>query len=405
MKTIETLKQFYEHMHETKSVREKIVDCCVANKPVPSELTNALRYALGSLELVPQLGEKYYLLLDQNRTVELDLRYEVGELQKDIFFLNNDENTFYQYLGKLHRDFSRQIQEGEEQFKGFFFETFITDRDGTTNNYCGRYGSSVQSVYNAVFLTRFIRSCVDNAVMLTSAPLMDVGLLDVSVNPTGVFIYAASKGREYIDREGNRHQYPIKKEKQLQLDILNKKLSDLVQQPAYEKFSLIGSGLQRKFGQTTIARQDIAHSIAQAESDDFFTVITKIVRGIDPETKFFSIEDTGLDIEIILTIQDNNDTQCYKDFDKGDAVTFLNNNAELMMNKGTTLVCGDTKSDVPMILTSMEESKDTHVIFVTKDDNLKKEVQSVCKNSFFVSEPDILVALLNNLGKKERIIE
>lgn len=56
------------------------------------------------------------------------------------------------------------------------FRNLITDRDGTTNNYCDRYASSVQplgrmglskgpvrSAYNAAWLSNFSRHCVDNA--------------------------------------------------------------------------------------------------------------------------------------------------------------------------------------------------------------------------------------------------
>ena len=51
------------------------------------------------------------------------------------------------------------------------FRNLITDRDGTTNNYCDRYASSVQSAYNAAWLSNFSRHCVDNAVFITAAPL------------------------------------------------------------------------------------------------------------------------------------------------------------------------------------------------------------------------------------------
>ena len=51
------------------------------------------------------------------------------------------------------------------------FHNLITDRDGTINNYCGRYKSSVQSAYNSIFLSRFATDCCQNSIILTAAPL------------------------------------------------------------------------------------------------------------------------------------------------------------------------------------------------------------------------------------------
>lgn len=51
------------------------------------------------------------------------------------------------------------------------FQNLITDRDGTINNYCGRYKSSIQSAYNSVFLSCFALFCCVNAAILTAAPL------------------------------------------------------------------------------------------------------------------------------------------------------------------------------------------------------------------------------------------
>ncbi|MBT7276952.1 MAG: trehalose 6-phosphate synthase, partial [Woeseiaceae bacterium] len=59
-------------------------------------------------------------------------------------------------------------------------------------------------------------------MILTSAPLEDIGLADISIFPPGYFIYAGAKGRKYIDMQGKRKQYLIKAERQAKLDIINK---------------------------------------------------------------------------------------------------------------------------------------------------------------------------------------
>ncbi|MBW2250548.1 MAG: trehalose 6-phosphate synthase, partial [Deltaproteobacteria bacterium] len=357
----------------------------------------SLKNALFSLEGIPSEDGLKILYIDDSKKISVRLLYEISELKKDIFFFENTEKQFVEYLENLHEGFIEQVNDGIEKLQGLNFNCFITDRDGTINNYCGRYISSVQAVYNSVFLTRFAKEKVSNPIIITSAPLKDPGLVDVSVNPDKTFIYAASKGREYIDLNGKRKTYPIEENKQRLLDSLNKRLSDLVTKPAYEEFSMIGSGLQFKFGQTTIARQDIRKSIPKQESEEFLDKIRHIVRETDPGQENFKIEDTGLDIEIILTIEDS--LSGAKDFNKADGVNFLDDALKLNMKKGPHLVCGDTASDVPLIEAAMEKTPDTWAVFVTENSELSAKVKDICPNSFIVTQPDILVTILGLLSK------
>ena len=233
---------------------------------------------------------------------------------------------------------------------------------------------------------------------MTSAPLADGGILDVSVNPPNTFIYAASKGREYLTLEGERKTYPIEQEKQSLLDRLNHELVLLTKDSRYEKFTLIGSGLQHKFGQTTIARQDISHSIPADESEAFMERLKKVVAGIDPYKDFFHIEDTGLDVEIILTIENAKSNTGSRDFSKADGVHFLDQSLELDMNTGPHLVCGDTASDLPMVQAAMDKSTDTNAIFVTKSDDLAAKLKIMCPKSMILPQPDMLVTAFGKLG-------
>jgi hypothetical protein len=232
--------------------------------------------------------------------------------------------------------------------------------------------------------------------MITSAPLKDIGITDVSTIPEKTIIFAASKGREFIDLFGTRRSFPIEEEKQALINRLNHELNKLVQAPTYEIFSLIGSGLQFKFGQTTIARQDISGSIGAAESDAFLALIKDIVKRLDPAGDNFRIEDTGFDIEIILTVSDQKDG--LKDFDKADAINYLDKELNLHMEKGPHLICGDTGSDVPMLEAAMAGTNDTWSIFVTKDHHLANRVKGVCPDAVIVPEPDVLITILNQLS-------
>jgi len=389
---INTLKQFYNLMVMTRDVRYKLVENIFTGLSIDCNPIESLKNALFSLEEISSEDGLKLLYLDDSKKISARLIYEISELKKDIFFLENTEKEFIEHLEKLHEGFRKQVEEGVRKLQGLKFNCFITDRDGTINNYCGRYRSSVQAVYNSVFLTRFARKKAINSIIITSAPLSGPGILDVCVNPDKTFIYAASKGRECIDLSGERKTYPVEEKKQRILNNLNKRLLNFVKEPAFEKFSMIGSGLQFKFGQTTIARQNIRKSIPEPESKEFLEKIRQIVQEIDPGQENFRIEDTCLDIEIILTIEDS--LSGTKDFDKTDAVRYLDDALKLNMKQGPHLICGDTSSDVLLIEAAMEKTPDTWTVFVTKDSELAARVKDTCKNSLIVTEPDILVTIL-----------
>jgi trehalose-6-phosphate phosphatase-like protein len=394
--TIDTLKSFYNLMTQTRKVRFDIVNQLLSFNPVSKGLYDALQSALRSLEMCLKEEHKTILKIDGSEDIGVDLTYEITELKKDIYYIENGEDKFMSYLESMHPDFSSHVQKCVALLKGKHFNCLITDRDGTTNNYCGRYRSSVQSIYNAVFLTRFAKNATSNPIIITSAPLKDIGIVDVSTIPDKVIIYAASKGREFIDLSGTRKSYPVDDQKQQLIGRLNQELNRLIKDPAFEKFSMIGSGLQLKFGQTTIARQDISGAIPEAKSKAFLALVENIVKKLDPAGENFRIEDTGLDIEIILTISEKN--AGLKDFDKGDAVKYLDKELNLGMGNGPHLICGDTGSDVPMLEAAMEKTADTWSVFVTRNPELAERVKAVCPNALTVPEPDILISILNQLA-------
>jgi hypothetical protein len=397
---VESLKQFYRLMYETRELRRNIVKRILNPHGIDRGAVAALERARRILEEIPQHEGKRILLYGNESSLSLNLSYEIDELVKDIFYLTHPEKEFFQYLEGIHEGFREQITECQEMIPEAKIRNFIADRDGTLNNYCGRYRSSIQSVYNSVFLSRFAQSCTENAVILTSAPLRVGGLLDVSIDPEGIFSYAGSKGREYQDRRGRSGSLPLEKEEQKKLRELNTRLSDLVKDPDYEIFSLIGSGLQFKFGQTTIARQDIYGSIQEEKSEAFARHIHRIIAEIDPEGRYFRTEDTGKDIEILLTVRQGHSLDALKDFDKGNGIEFLDRELGLQLERGPNLICGDTRSDVSMVSSAVRKSEDTRALFVSRDESVRDEVRRVCRKYCFLYEPDTLVCLLNTLWER-----
>lgn len=393
---IGSLRRFYEVMHSTIPIRRALTEDVLHSRPASPHAVNHLRAALAELEAIPEEAEGRRLTVNGGRTIHVDLGYEVGELRKDLLFLDHGGDALFDDLAERHGEFRAELEDGLDAMSGLSGKTFITDRDGTINNYCGRYASSIQSIYNAVFLTRFARAGARASVILTSAPLDGIGLADIAVTPPGALIFAGSKGREYFDSSGNRRRFPIDPEKQSRLDALNDGLDALVRKSDYEVFTLIGSGLQRKFGQTTVAHQDITGSVAAWRSVRFREAVHDLVQSLDPAGLFFRIEDTGLDLELILTI--DSEAGAARDFDKGDGVRFLNTDLALGMAQGGCLVCGDTASDLPMMTASLELAPDTRTVFVTHDEDLRRMVRDTLPETVFLSEPDTLVAILNTLS-------
>lgn len=400
---VQSLKDFYKLMAATRAVRHQIMlDIAALGLDRAREHTAeigrlaSLENALDNLATLPgpDSGTEYQRLLSlgKGRELGVDLEYEITELEKDLVFLGKGRDRFLEYLDERIPDFARLVDLGIRRLHGLHFNCFITDRDGTVNNYCGRYLSSIQSVYNAVLLSRFARERTFRSLVLTSAPLTGPGLLDISITLPGLFVLAGSKGRECMDESGTLHHMPVEQAKQEVLDRFNQAIRELLAEPEYERFSLVGSGLQFKFGQTTVARQEISRSIPEEESLAFMEKVKELMALVDPEGHTLRLEDTGLDLEIMLTVRAGSDK--LKEFDKGDGVAFMDRELGLNLSKGPHLVCGDTFSDLPMLATVLERTPEAMGIFVTADEDLAREVRQLCPNSLVLPEPDVLVAIL-----------
>jgi len=253
------------------------------------------------------------------------------------------------------------------------FRNFITDRDGTTNNYCDRYASSVQSAYNGAWLGHFARHCTDNAVVVTSAPLggrpSAEGLLDLSVSPRGVFTYTGSKGREYFSNTTQRlleaEELP-QKEREL-MDELHRRLLALCTNAGNTKFLGLGSGLQRKFGEITIARNDPAGTVPDPESRRFMGAVRSVKEALDPDGTELDMHDTGFDLEIFPRALGG------RSFDKGSGVLCLDKKLHLRISEGPNLIAGDTSSDIPLITASLRLMCGDHMVDIWQERIMKEE--------------------------------
>ena len=362
-----SLTDLYAHLHGLHTSRRQIVEKVLASE-AESRDVDTLKRGLEALEELPGAGYRRELEVG-GKPAAVSLEYEMRELERDIAFLTQPQADFFRSLGDGDEAFPCRCAELVDFLEDKRIVTLITDRDGTINNYCAHYRSSYQSVYNACFLTPY---CVENTrdtLILTSAPLSPRGILELNAMPDSTVHFAGSKGREYQSRSGGAGKMALSREMERRIERLNRKIDALLAEERYAPFALIGSGVQYKFGQTTVARQDIDGSIDPARSTQFLQRLKRLVADLDPEGKDFSLEDTGKDVEIMLNLPGG------KMYTKGDGVEYLAGELKLELSAGLTLVCGDTSSDLPMI-------------------------EAAAGESMIVPTPDVLVTALNLIVRK-----
>eukprot|EP01064_Diplonema_japonicum_P014947 TRINITY_DN2270_c0_g1_i1.p1 TRINITY_DN2270_c0_g1~~TRINITY_DN2270_c0_g1_i1.p1 ORF type:complete len:1579 (+),score=239.42 TRINITY_DN2270_c0_g1_i1:2-4738(+) len=393
------IKEFYDLMHKTWHHRKVMCNNYFMGSILcDRKQLQVLKWVHKTLSSLPKTSSgKAKLWLSGGTKVECELNYEIKELEKDICFMERGEKALVEGISREIASFDTWVETGVNFLKGISFKNWITDRDGTTNNYCGRYNSSVQSVYNSIWITRFALCC-DRGVFITSAPLANPGIVNVSVNFEHAFVYSGSKGREYIDNNGDRQSFAITEEETQKMSRLNARLSELCKQPDYVKFTMIGSGLQLKFAQTTVARQDISGTIRRKDSEAFLEKIRGICEEISPHG--FEVQDTNLDVEIMPLHTKSTADEESRGFDKGDGLTWLNEQLNLELETGPNLITGDTSGDVPMVREGMKACPEgTHVVFVTQDKKLMNEVSDLCPRSLFLPSPDVLCHVLSEAAK------
>jgi len=395
---IKTLVDFYSNMRKLHEIRSKIVSAIISEESIDVTNLKTLEHIKLELEDIPKEKNQFKLKTGLGKSILLELDYELGELKKDNIFLKYGRDALKDQLQKENPSFNEDVEKGLVFLKKRDYKHFVTDRDGTVSNYCGRYQSSIQPIYNALCLLQFQKSIPGKSIILTSAPLFNIGLADISVQPEGNYILAGSKGREML-LDGKTHTYPIEPEQQQKLDTLNHAIENLLKRPKYRLFRYIGSGLQYKFGQTTLARQDKNNSISEKKSLKLKKKIEKIIKDLDPNADYFSLEDTGKDLEIMLNIK--SDKNSAEEFDKGHGLKFIFNHLNENISNEHVLVCGDTSSDVPLVSAAQELGAKVTTVFVTEDEKLKKRVKNLCNNAFFVSSPNILIYMLFKYSKNQ----
>ncbi|EFP02257.1 hypothetical protein GCK72_004652 [Caenorhabditis remanei] len=277
------------------------------------------------------------------------------------------------------------------------FHYFFTDRDGTLKSYSCSYPSSIQPAYSGVIQAQFARRCAQTCVILTTAPLMHIGVLDVSTIPNGYYYFGASGGREWFIDSGHnfKDESIMKGEKADVLASAYTRISHLLEEPEFRQFTWAGSGLQKHYGHLTIAFQDVYRSITEAQGKRLYEEVEKIIKDVDPQGTRLQLASTEFDIKVYMKTETDG-----RVFDKGDGLRMLCEKMHCDLTEGNVLVCGDSSTDIPMLKECLiRNPKGVYTIWVTVNDQLKEEVRALCasysnSNVAFVSCPEVLLGAM-----------
>jgi len=227
---------------------------------------------------------------------------------------------------------------------------------------------------------------------VTTAPLMKLGILDVSTIPEGYYYYGASAGREWFIDPANKFKDQSIPESDLDLlDRVLNAITDLLEAPEFKHFAWVGSGLQKHYGHLTVAHQDAFGSIPPNQVQAIDDKIRAIVNDIDPTEQTISIMETETDIKIFIKSETGDI------FDKGAGIKLLVEHTKCDLKEGQILVCGDSSTDVPMLAYCLEKNPEgVFTVWVTTNEELRKKVSDMCErygnhNYVFVSCPEVLL--------------
>ncbi len=342
---IVTIQDLYSVMDFSAHIRREALSRIKKNREVikAGEILDSI---IALIESSTREGDQFLFDSGNGTTCYIDLTTELMELRRDVTFFKMGLPGLLEDI-REHSSVDDRALQDLLQFKP---DLFVTDRDGTISHYSNLYGISHQAAYNAKILIDFASHFTTAPVILTSGPMEGPGIRDLSVFPDNEYMLASSKGREYLDGKGNITETPLTSVQKRALDTLNEKIEILLQHPDTAYFRFIGSGFQKKYGQTTIARQDKARSIPEDASLKWKEKIEQLVNEVDRENALFRIEDTGKDIEVHLVKDPMNPGA--SEFTKGDGLEFILKTGDIHPS-GRILIAGDTPSDLPMVDASL----------------------------------------------------
>uniref|UniRef100_A0A914HFI8 alpha,alpha-trehalose-phosphate synthase (UDP-forming) n=1 Tax=Globodera rostochiensis TaxID=31243 RepID=A0A914HFI8_GLORO len=441
---VTTLDEFFNLMLRTRDVRRGIVERVLKGIPIRPHFSISLQNAKESLKLSCEPGTSQIRLratattsgggaagmgaggnedgtssvpfgsagggrTGEEEMVRLDIKNEIEEFDKDLQFLqfihSDDVYNIEQFISHLQvyhpvseAMFRNEVAAVVDLFiDADHFNYFFTDRDGTLKSYSCSYVASIQPAYSGVIQAQFARRCAQTCAIVTTAPMMRLGILDVCTIPEGYYYIGASAGREWFVDPANKFKDQSIPEADLEkLNYVFDSISDLLEHPEFKIFAWIGSGLQKHYGHVTLAHQDVFGTVSRELKELIDRKIRAIVEDTDPSRQLLEVKTTETDIKIFIK------SEFGHIFDKGNGIQLLIEHLKCDLREGTILVCGDSETDIPMLRTCLEHNpKSVYTVWVAPESNvaLRQKVAKLCESFgnehfVFVSSPEVLLGAM-----------
>ena len=394
---IQTVEELHRAMRLVRDARKRIVAHITSETPASENDMEILRKHASEFQMAVGRSGTQKLSFGGGENIDVIPTF-IDQIRKDLLFLEEGHPSPEKLLKSFEEEspeFKEEVQRGVKALGKTKFSHFISDRDGTLEPYSPFYVTAVQSIYSAWILHQFGLKKNIHVTLLTSGPLKDLGIIDVNVDPENSLTYAGSKGRHILTKSGDLIEMKISEEQANILSEFGKGLQILTAIPKYKKFALMGSGLQRKYGEIAIARNTTNPAILEeSESIAFKNEVETLLKQVDSNGAVLDLHDTGSDIEILLKTEEGQ-----AGFSKGDGVNWLNNRLSMNLDQAQgILIAGDTFSDVPMLEAAKKLNPATRGLFRTSDLALVKRVQAIDTDAAIVSSEDALLMILFKLS-------
>ena len=422
---------FLHHRHKGRGVEEN------DNKLIATECAQLLRKAHSILSSAENYQKE--ILSTSNERLEINVKDEVLGMQKDLVFLDK----LYKYfanstdnqgpttkpfdlmsclaeldsigiLAPYHPINAQRFFEEHEQCVRFLKKfislsdlnngrkpIMITDWDGTMKDYCSQYATNLQPIYSAISLSTFCEKYTRFTAVLTAGPLRGPGILDLTSMPKeGPIVFGGSWGREWwlggkrvVDDNG------ISDEGLDALERLSNEMSGLLESQEFSHFGLVGSGVQRKVDRLTLGVQTVCGHIQPDLSAKYQEEVKERLHRVDPNRQFLHFDpSTELEVEVVV----HSDGIVWN---KANGVAHLVATIGDTLETGRVLICGDTHSDLPMVIHAISKNKKgAMALFVTSNAGLQNRVREILgdnSNCCFVSCPDVIHAAMLSILSAE----
>ena len=385
--SLEDLKQLLDR---AASARRTAVAAILTGRPVPPEAMAEIARLGADLRRCAGRDHLAALSHSEDASLRLDLGLEIEQLENDALYLEDGREALRKRLGKRRPGLGEAVRRGLKAIAGETFNTLLCDADALFRPAGHRLATSFQPAWNAVAAGRFAMARSRRPVLWSDAPL--TSLLARAALPPQTFAYAGSLGRQWQTAASDQGQAALSREKHELTQAMAERITSLMAASDRLPFLWVGSGLQLRHGEISIARQDVARSIDEDDSLTLLEHIHDAVDAIDPQRQHFRVDDDGYDVTITPTSANRD---LWNDFSPAEGLRNINQALDLDLATGPHLVCAAGSPGVALIAALAAHTPNLRAILVTDRDDLAARATELCRHVAIVRHPDTVASILS----------